>query len=1214
MGKLIGLFLGSCLAATLFAQGLTSVAGTTKDPSGAVIPGATVVLVNADTGAQRSTAADSQGRYSISQMQPGTYRITAKAPGFADVSVEVQLQVNSPATVDLNFEKVGTVATSVSVAAEATLVNTTDATIGNAVGTHAITQLPFEARNVVGLLSIQPGVIYLGEPDTGKLNDYRSGAVNGGKSDQANVTLDGVDVNDQQNRGSFTSVLRVTLDAVQEFRTVTTNAGAEYGHSSGAQVSLISKSGGNIVHGSAYEYLRNTLTSANTFFNNKAGVPRQRLNRNVYGASVGGPVKKNKLFYFLNYEGRQDRSDASGLHIVPTDAFREGIFTYARKDKSIGTLTPEQVKAFDPLGIGEDKAVLAIFNQYPHSNDSTVGDGLNTSGFRFNAAAPLRFNTYISKIDYQLNAKNQLFWRGNLQNDRYANGIPQFPGQGPASVYLNNSKGLATGLTTVISPSLVSTFRYGFTRAGNENTGSQKQSAAYFDAIDPLYPIQTSAAALTQIIPVHDFKEDLVWNKGAHTISFGGEILLINNHYSSTATSFNYAYADGLYLINDGADLLPADAVKSTSVELQVSNLLGYLTKLQHYVNYDLNGNILPDGTLIKRIFSEKHYDLYAQDSWKALRGLTISAGLRVSFSPAITETQGYNVNSTMPLANWFYNRAALANAGQSQAGAGQVVYDLASKTGRGLYPFQRDWAPRFAIAYSPQGNSGLSKFLFGGPDRTSIRAGWGMFYDAFGQGLERSFSNSVGFSTLVQSGPGQPLDTPPRFTGFYDIPISSFPAAPPGGFPQVVPNLRLQARTIDDQLKAPYTMNLNVSIGRQLAGGFFVQASFVNRESRRSLIGEDIGAPTNLVDPTSGMSYFQAAGILGNYALANTPVANVPNVAFWQNMWPGAAGGGLTATQGIYKQFLANVGDWTTALLNIDGSCNPSCSKLGPNAMFNSQFIALYAFRSIAKGDYNGGQFTIRKSFGQGYQFDFNYTYSKCQDWGSTPESTGADTSIGSIFNSYNPSQMKAVCSYDATHQFSSLAVAELPFGRGKKFLNTANPLVNGALGGWQISGVFRNTSGYAASVINGVGYPTLWDYTGNATQIGVVPAPQRTKNAPAAVASATGGPNIFANPAAALGAYGDTMPGDSGQRNGIRGDGFFGIDLGLSKRFRLFALHDQPHTLQFRAEGFNITNTTRFDIATASLTLANPAKFGQYTQVLNQPRIFQFSARYDF
>jgi hypothetical protein len=1207
-------FVSFGLVAGLFGQGLTSVSGTVKDPTGAVIPGAKLTLANMDTGSQREGQSDPQGRYTFAQVQPGNYRLTANAAGFNDVVLSnIQLLVNSPATVDVTMP-VGTISTSIAVQSETTQVNTVDATLGNAVGTQAITQLPFEARNVVGLLSIQPGVSYLGEPDTGKLNDFRSGAVNGGKSDQANVTLDGVDVNDQQNRGSFTSVLRVTLDSVQEFRTVTTNAGAEYGHSSGAQVSLISKSGSNNVHGSAYEYLRNTLTSANTFFNNKAGVPRQRLNRNVYGASVGGPIKKNNLFYFLNYEGRQDRSDASGLRIVPTDSFRQGIFTYARKDKTIGTLTPEQIKQFDPLGIGEDPAVLAIFNQYLHSNDSTVGDGLNTSGFRFNAPAPLRFNTYIARIDYQLNARNQIFWRGNLQNDRYENGIPQFPGQGPASVYLNNSKGLAAGLTTLVSPRLVSTFRYGFTRAGTENTGSQRQSVAYFDAIDPLYPIQTSAAALIQIIPVHDIKEDLAWNKGAHTISFGGEILLTDNNYSSTSTSFNYAYADGLYLINDGADLLPADAVKSTSVELQVSNLIGYLTKLQRYVNYDLNGNILPDGALIKRIFAEKHYDLYAQDSWKVLPGLTISAGLRLGLSPAITETQGYNVNSTMPLGDWFYKRAELAASAQSQALAGSVVYDLASKTGRGLYPFQRDWAPRFAIAYSPQGTSGVSKILFGGPDRTSIRAGWGMYYDAFGQGLERNFSNSVGFSTLVQSGPGQPLTTPPRFTGFYDIPISAFPAAPPGGFPQQVPNLRLQASSLDDQLKAPYTMNLNFSIGRQLAGGFFVQASFVNRESRRSVIGEDIAAPTNLVDPSSGMSYFQAAGVLGRYALAGTPVAQVPKVSFWENMWPGAAGNGLTATQGIYKQVLANVGDWTTALLNIDGSCNPSCSKLGPNAMFNSQFIALYAFRSAAKGNYNGGQFTIRKTFTQGYQFDFNYTYSKCEDFGSTPESTGAVTSIGSILNSWDPNQMKAVCSYDTTHQFSSLAVAELPFGRGKKFLGNANSLVNGIVGGWQITGVFRNTSGYPASVINGVGYPTIWDFTGNATQTGFVPAPQRSKNAPAAVASAKGGPNIFATPADALGGYGDTMPGDSGQRNGIRGDGYFGVDLGLSKRFHLFNFKDQPHTLQFRAESFNITNSTRFDVATASLTLANPAKFGQYTQVLTQPRVFQFSARYEF
>jgi hypothetical protein len=419
------LLLGFCLAAMLPGQGLTSVAGTTKDPTGAVIPGAAVVLTNVDTAAERNEISDSQGRYTFSQVQPGSYKLTAKAQGFNDVTVDVRLQINTPATIDLNFEKVGTVSSSVSVSSEAVLVNTTDASIGNAIGTQAITQLPFEARNVVGLLALQPGVAYLGAQDqpvlstSGNghvtLNDPRSGAVDGGKSDQGNVTLDGVDVNDQQNRASFTSVLRVTLDSVQEFRTITTNAGAEYGHSSGAQATLVTKSGTNLFHGALYEYLRNTDTSANTFFNNSAGVPRQKLNRNVYGVAIGGPIKKDKLFFFLNYEGRKDASDQALLRVVPSDTLRNGIVQYVRNDGSVGSLNPAQIKQLDLGGIGEDPASLALFQLYPHANDTTVGDGLNTAGYRFNAPAPLRYNTYIAKLDYQITSKNSFFFRGNLK-------------------------------------------------------------------------------------------------------------------------------------------------------------------------------------------------------------------------------------------------------------------------------------------------------------------------------------------------------------------------------------------------------------------------------------------------------------------------------------------------------------------------------------------------------------------------------------------------------------------------------------------------------------------------------------------------------------------------------------------------------------------------------------------------------------------------------
>jgi len=202
------------------AQSTTSLAGTVTDPSGAAVPNARLTLTNEDNSAQRSGISDAEGRYAFQQIQPGRYHLSATAAGFTDLVLNnLRLLVNSPATVPVVFEKVGTVATTVAVTGEVVPINTADASIGNAIGDKVITQLPFEARNVVGLLALQPGVSYLGEPDPAYQNDYRSGNVNGGKSDQANVTLDGVDVNDQQNRSAFTSVLRVTLDSVQEFRT-----------------------------------------------------------------------------------------------------------------------------------------------------------------------------------------------------------------------------------------------------------------------------------------------------------------------------------------------------------------------------------------------------------------------------------------------------------------------------------------------------------------------------------------------------------------------------------------------------------------------------------------------------------------------------------------------------------------------------------------------------------------------------------------------------------------------------------------------------------------------------------------------------------------------------------------------------------------------------------------------------------------------------------
>jgi hypothetical protein len=398
MSRLVGgFFLALCFAGAAFGQAFSSLSGTISDPTGAIVPGVQITLQNPETGVQRTTISDEAGRYSFVQVAPGTYQLTAQLTGFKDIIVkDVHLLINTPTTLGLKFESVGALSTEVVVSTEASQVNTEDATLGNAVGGVVINQLPFEARNVVGVLAIQPGVVYLGETNPGALPDQRNGAVDGGKSDQGNVTLDGVDVNDQQTRASFTSVLGVTLDSVQEFRTITTNAGAEYGHSSGAQVTLVTKSGTNTVHGSVYEYLRNTNTSANSFFSNSAHIPRAQLNRNVFGAAIGGPIKKDKLFYFFNYEGRRDASAATVLRTVPTATFRAGSVLYGTTTGTIGTMTSAQIKAVDPSGIGPAPAVLDYLSQFPLPNDTTTGDGLNTAGYRFNASEPLRFNTYVA--------------------------------------------------------------------------------------------------------------------------------------------------------------------------------------------------------------------------------------------------------------------------------------------------------------------------------------------------------------------------------------------------------------------------------------------------------------------------------------------------------------------------------------------------------------------------------------------------------------------------------------------------------------------------------------------------------------------------------------------------------------------------------------------------------------------------------------------------
>jgi hypothetical protein len=427
--------------------------------------------------------------------------------------------------------------------------------------------------------------------------------VNGGKSDQANVTMDGIDVNDQQSRSAFTSVLRATLDSVQEFRVTTTNANADFGKSSGAQIALVTKSGTNTLHGSLYEFHRNTVTTANSFFNNLAGVPKPKLIRNTFGASAGGPLKQNRVFYFFNYEGRRDAKEGSADRTVPTMDLRNGIIHYVRTTGGIATLTPADIKQVDPLKIGVNPEVLKVFQSFPTPNTTAIGDGLNTAGVRFVAPLPLRWNTYVTRWDFNPtdSGRHQIFVRGNLQNDHSVS-MPQFPGEQANSVNLNNSKGIAVGYNVVLRPTLIATLRYGFTRQGVESTGIQTASYIGFLNVADRYGETTGVA---RKLPVHNFGGDLTWMKGSHNVQFGGMARHVTNSRRDFGNAFHYAQVRSTRLKGSGSglDLPDVSSGSRASYRDQMTNLLGLISTGTANYNYDLAGNVAPIGVPVLRNF-----------------------------------------------------------------------------------------------------------------------------------------------------------------------------------------------------------------------------------------------------------------------------------------------------------------------------------------------------------------------------------------------------------------------------------------------------------------------------------------------------------------------------------------------------------------------------------------------------------------------------------
>jgi hypothetical protein len=1230
----------ACIAA--FGQATSSLRGTVKDASGAVIADVVVTIMDSSTGTSRKVFSDSSGVYQVLQVPPGKYSLRVEKTGFSVLTkADVILEVNTPATLDCVLE-VGTVGTTVNVEAEATQVNTVDGTVGNTFEEKQVQELPLQTRNVVELLSIQPGVTQTGE-------------VLGARRDQNNVTLDGVDVNNNQTSGitsaltsgsqfdtgttgqrgntpGFNAALPVPLDSVEEFRVTVAGQTADEGRSSGGQVTLITRSGTNSLHGSLYEYNRNTLLAANDFFNNQAGIPRSPLVRNQFGTSLGGPIKKDRLFLFGNWERRIDASSTPATASVPSDTLRQGYLLAALSNGSVQTLTPLDVKAIDPLHLGFNPAMKTYLNSFPEGNDPALGQdqNLNFNGLRFNAPLDLDQSAYVAKLDFNIDqaGKHKLSVRGTL-NDAAQDLTPSpLPGGAHGQVLVDNSKGLAGTYTWIVKPNLINSLRYGITRLGLNQSGVLGTSLSFAGITNPL---PTNGGRVIrpsiQIMPTHNIGDDLTWTKGKHTISTGINFRFIRNSHDSYVNSFaSYSFnkntlgglgGDATTYVTDYVNqLLGTSGIKltqQTAVIEGLGNLLGIINQYGATYQYTTTGAVLPFGTPAARKYAVNDYEGYVMDSWRVRPDLTITAGLRYSNSSTPWEVNGTEVVTTVPLQSYFAERVAAMNAGipNNQIQNAALTYTLGGPANGKPGWYDRanlNFGPRVSMAYAP-GNSDtfLNKLLGKG---SVVRGSFAMLYDQYGNDMAFNIdqSGSPGLASSVTQPVNTNFTTSARFGGA----LPALPAAAQGGFPFTPPTITGgfdEGVGVVSNLKAPYSLVFSLNYAKPLPGRMTLEIGYAGRLYRRGLVQQDFDQPlTNYLDKKSGTTWAQAVKVLhDDYLTAGQNYGPIAPVPFIENQFPGVANAFVpgSATQNYYYGWAVINGLSDEDNLNLMdrqriAGTNNCYSITGCNTFYPLQAAGLPTWTNAAYADYNALTVTLRHALSSGFAFDFNYTWSHSIDNSSGAEA-GAGTSGAVLQDAFNVNAFRGSSDFDERHNITADALYELPFGRNKHFAQHAGKLVDAFIGGWQVSTIFRYHSGLPSTISAGGVYPTNYEIS---ALVNLLPgAPNRYGK----FIDDNGVPSLFPSTAAANN-YFQQPGGMTGTRAIVRLPGVSNVDIAVMKTFNL---PWEGHRIALRGEAFNASN--HVNLYNPVLDVYNTGQFGEF-QAAMPARVLQLSMRYSF
>ncbi len=1236
-----------------FGQGTTSrITGDVTDTSGAKVPDATVTLTNEATTVIFNTQTTSSGTYVFDSVQVGTYTVTVEKQGFKRfISTGNKVDVNQPATINAVME-VGGVTEVVQVTGSEQQVQTSSSgNFGQTVEQRALEALPLvgaRGRNPLIFVNYQPGVV------TG---NYAGGGVNvNGSRDRAfNFTLDGIDINETSAGGSNFTPLRTNPDMLTEFQVLTSNFTAELGRSSGAQVLLVTRSGSNDFHGTGFEFYRTPGLNANEYENTASKVPRGQFVQHIFGGSVGGPIIKNKTFFFTNLQLLRTYQSIGQNSTVYTPAARRGIFRYViggRNGNAVGS-TPSvdlsgnplpglnigtyDIGASDPQKLGLDPTVMALINKMPLPNNFLVGDGLNTAGYSFNGPSHERQYDFAVKVDHTFNQRNTVYVRyaqGSQTTlcDNANGGLQLFPGFPCAVNTFRDPKNLAVNYrwsptAKFTNEAVVGFNRFEFNFATPDQGADQSLITPFsFNNSIPNPYVNITGTQNARRLATYQVVDNGTYITGPHTFKAGINLRFqqhVDNR-TSVASLNIFPLVDFSTVVNtvDPATFrLTSLTGLNTSFDrpfLQgmINNLLGRYGNIQQAFVAADNSTFAPPLTYFKFDARFYEYDFYFQDTWKVRPNLTFDLGLR--WEPKMSPSGG-NSSSIV------YRPDRPIRLGEPPAN------DIKFVPGKLFDNDLNNFGPAIGFAWDP--------FKTG---RTSIRANYRLAYDRMSTFL---FSSAIFPAT-----PGQTIG----------ISNATFGAAggrvrqgipqltPPAGLtPQQLlqpPAFSLNSLTvIDPSLRTPKVHEWGASFQREVGFNSVLEVNYIGKKGIGLLGGYDV----NQVDIFNN-GFLQAFNQVRSAYLANPDCAPVQTAKctipanaspFFNDLLStdSRLNKGETGSQFLVRQFGSNVnlGAVASVAASIAQRLNPGTTvpafTLATNSATGQKFSPFFfqpypqfagAMNVIDTNDfsfYNSLQVIWKRRFAKGLSYQLSYTLAKSMDTRSfdptfTRVSRGSVQSASSTpFNITNRRLNYAPSDFDRRHALQGYFVYDLPFGKGRRF-NTNSGLLDRLAGGWELAGGLTWLSGRPFTVYSGVNTVSNVN-TSPANCHGCSPDMGHLALDPVTGVLYLFDRNqigqSFNSATLSAGQFSIPNPGGLGNtgRNFFRGPAYFDIDMTLGKRFRF----TERMNLELRLEVQNLTNHPSFDIPFATITSSS---FGNiYNTSLNSSaRRMQLAAKFNF